>query len=147
MATFTYSADNLFLTIGGFPINGFQDGSEVSITMDESIMTKQVDNDGQNVVFNKTNNHTASITFTLNEGAEANDFLSAMYQAFRNGIIGGVLPVAFKDNNGRSIFASGSCAVMTLPNLGGGRESSGREWVMSTGQSQIFIGGATATGI
>jgi hypothetical protein len=37
MATFTYSADNAFLTLNGFPINGLQEGSEISITMDEDV--------------------------------------------------------------------------------------------------------------
>ena len=142
--TFTYSADQHFLIIGGFPITGFQDGSEVTITIDENVMTRQVDNDGRGVTFNRTNNKMATITFTLNEGGAGNDFLSGMYQAFQNGLPGGVLPVYFKDNNGRSIFASTSCTVETLPSLGGGRESSGREWVLGTGQSEIFIGGAEA---
>ena len=65
MATFTYSADNVFLTIGGFPINGFQDGSEIAITMDEDVVSKQVDIDGKNVTFNKLNNNTATVSFSL----------------------------------------------------------------------------------
>lgn len=144
MATFTYSADQHFLIIGGFPINGIQDGSEVTIEMDEDATTRQVDNDGRNVTFNRTNNKMATVTFTLNEGVAGNDFLSGVYQAFQNGLPSGVLPIAFKDNNGRSIFASTSCTVQSLPSLGGGREAGGRKWVLGTGQAEIFIGGSEA---
>lgn len=142
MATFSYSADNVFLSIGGFPISGIQDGSDISISMDSEVMTKQVDVDGKNVVFNKTNNNTATITFTLNDGADANDYLSVMYQAFKNNVTGGILPVFLKDNNTGTTFLSGSCCVQSLPDITVGRESSGREWVMATGQSELYIGGA-----
>ena len=143
MATFTYSADQHFLIINGVPISGFQDGSSIDFEMDEDVMTKQVDIDGVNVVFNKTNNHAATVGFTLNEGSANNDILSALYLAFRNNS-GGVFPVMLKDNNGRSVASCPSAAIQSLPNLGGGRESTGREWVLGLGQTEIFIGGAEA---
>ena len=142
MATFTYSADNAFLTLNGFPINGLQEGSEISITMDEDVVSKQVDIDGKNVTFNKLNNNTATITFTLNDGADTNALLSAQYQAFKNNVAGGVLPIFFKDGDTGTTFLSGSCAIMTLPSIVKGREASGREWVLTTGQAEVFIGSA-----
>lgn len=144
MATFTYDASQHFLVIGGFPINGFQDGSSITIEYDEARMTRQVDIDGKNVTFNKTNNKLGTVTFTLNEGAAGNDFLSALEAAFDNGT-GGVAPFFFKDNNGRSVALSDSCTVMTSPGIGGGRESTGRQWVLGTGQMTKFVGGAEAT--
>ena len=142
MATFTYSADNAFLTLNGFPINGLQEGSEISITMDEDVLSKQVDIDGKNVTFNKLNNNTATITFTLNDGADANAILSAQYQAFKNNLPGGVLPVFFKDGDTGTTFISGSCAIQTLPSIVKGREATGREWTLTTGQSEVLIGSA-----
>ena len=142
MATFTYSADNVFLTIGGFPINGFQDGSEISITMDEDVVSKQVDIDGKNVTFNKLNNNTATVTFTLNDGVDSNVYLTGIYQAFKNNVAGGVLPIFVKDGNTGTTFISGSCTIQTLPSITVGRESSGREWTLTTGQSEIVIGSA-----
>ena len=143
MATFTYDAKEHFLTIDGFPIQGFQDGSEIVIEFDEDAMTRQVDVDGRNVVFNRTNNYLATITFTLNEGAAANDFLSQLYQDFRRSE-GGLAPMFFKDNNGRSVAQTDACTVQSMPTLGGGRESSGREWTIGTGQLEMFVGGAEA---
>jgi hypothetical protein len=142
MATFTYSADNAFLTLNGFPINGLQEGSEISITMDEDVVSKQVDIDGKNVTFNKLNNNTATITFILNDGADANVTLFAQYQALKNNLPGGVLPIFFKDGDTGSTFISGSCTIMTLPSIVKGRESSGREWVLTTGQAEMAIGSA-----
>lgn len=142
MATFTYSADNAFLTLNGFPINGLQEGSEISITMDEDVVSKQVDIDGKNVTFNKLNNNTATITFTLNDGADANVTLFAQYQALKNNLPGGVLPIFFKDGDTGTTFISGGCTIMTLPSIVKGRESSGREWVLTTGQAEVAIGSA-----
>lgn len=143
MATFTYDAKEHFLTIDGFPIQGFQDGSEIVIEFDEDAITRQVDVDGRNVVFNRTNNYLATITFTLNEGAAANDFLSQLYQDFRRSE-GGLAPMFFKDNNGRSVAQTDACTVQSMPTLGGGRESAGREWTIGTGQLEMFVGGAEA---
>jgi len=143
MATFTYDSKEHFLTIDGFPIQGFQDGSEIIIEFDEDAITRQVDVDGRNVVFNRTNNYLATITFTLNEGAAANDFLSQLYQDFRRSE-GGLAPMFFKDNNGRSVAQTDACTVQSMPSLGGGRESSGREWTIGTGQLEMFVGGAEA---
>ena len=143
MASFTYDAKEHFLTIDGFPIQGFQDGSEIVIEFDEDAITRQVDVDGRNVVFNRTNNYLATITFTLNEGAAANDFLSQLYQDFRRSE-GGLAPMFFKDNNGRSVAQTDACTVQSMPTLGGGRESSGREWTIGTGQLEMFVGGAEA---
>lgn len=142
MATFTYSADNAFLTLNGFPINGLQKESEISITMDEDVVSKQVDIDGKNVTFNKLNNNTATITFTLNDGADANVTLFAQYQALKNNLPGGVLPIFFKDGDTGTTFISGGCTIMTLPSIVKGREASGREWVLTTGQAEVVIGSA-----
>lgn len=148
MATFVYDAANHFLTIGGFPIQGFQDGSDIEIDFVSDPMSSQVDVDGRNVVFNKSNDYRATVTFTLNEGAAANDVLSQIYANFRRGSPGGtnpgVVPLFFKDNNGRSVAQSDSCTIQTMPSIGGGRESSGRTWVIGTGQLTMFVGGAEA---
>ncbi len=143
MATYVYDAKQHFLTIGGIPVQGFQDGSDITIEFDEDAITRQVDVDGRNVVFNRSNNYLATITFTLNEGAAANDDLTAIYAAFRNGS-GGIEPMYFKDNNGRSLAQTDACTIQTMPSLGGGRESTGRTWVLGTGQLEMFVGGAEA---
>jgi hypothetical protein len=85
----------------------------------------------------------ATVTFTLNEGAAANDFLTGLYRDFRQNR-GGIAPMFFKDNNGRSLAQSDACTVQSMPSLGGGRESSGREWTIGTGQLDMFVGGAEA---
>ncbi|MBE0434621.1 MAG: hypothetical protein IBX56_02320 [Methylomicrobium sp.] len=141
MAIFTYDAAQHFLIIGGVPISGFQDDSEIALEMDEDVMTRQADLDGESVTFNRSNNRMATCTFTLNNGAASNDVLSALYQDFiRNE--GGVVPFMLKDGNGRSLAGSGGCAIQSLPSLGGGSEAGGREWVVGLGQTDMFIGGA-----
>ncbi len=143
MPSYVYDASQHFLTIGGVPIQGFQEGSELTIEFDEDQSTRQVDVDGRGVVFNKSNNHLSTITFTLNEGSPANDVLSQLYTDFRAGN-GGIDPMFFKDNNGTSLAQSDACTVQTVPSLGGGTESSGREWVLGCGQTTLFVGSAEA---
>lgn len=143
MPSFTYDASQHFLTIGGVPIQGFQEGSELTIEFDEDQTSRQVDVDGRGVVFNKSNNHLATVSFTLNEGSPANDTLSQLYADFRAGN-GGIDPMFFKDNNGRSVAQSDACTVQSVPRLGGGSESGGREWVLGCGQTTMFVGGAEA---
>ena len=140
MATYTYDPAKHFLIIGGVPITGFQDGSDIVLERDAEVFTKQVDIDGQSVTFNKTNNRMATLTFTLSDGNSNNDFLSGINIDFETGS-GGVVPVMVKDGNGRSV-ATGSGSAQTVPAMGGGRESSGKEWVLGLGQTSIFHGGA-----
>ena len=144
MTVFVYDAAKHYIQIGGFPIQGFQDGSNIEVAFDDDVMTKQVDTDGRNVVFNKSNRYTATVTFTLNEGSAANDILTEVYTSLRRGRGGGVVPFFFKDGNGRSLAQSPGCTVQTMPSLGGGRESTGRTWVISTAQLEMFVGGAEA---
>jgi hypothetical protein len=144
MTVYVYDAAKHYLLIGGFPIQGFQDGSNIEISFDDDVMTKQVDTDGRNVVFNKSNRYTATVTFTLNEGAAANDTLTDIFTNFRRSRGGGVVPFFFKDGNGRSLAQSAGCAVQTMPSLGGGRESTGRTWVIATAQLEMVVGGAEA---
>jgi hypothetical protein len=141
--SYVYDASQHFLTIGGVPIQGFQEGSTLSIEFDEDQSSRQVDVDGRGVVFNKSNNHLATISFTLNEGSPANDVLSQLYADFRAGN-GGIAPMFFKDNNGRSLAQSDACTVQSVPSLGGGAESGGREWVLGCGQTTMNVGGAEA---
>ena len=68
--------------------------------------------------------------------------LQEEYQAFKNNIAGGVLPIFFKDGDTGTTFISGSCTIMTLPSIVKGREASGREWVLTTGQAEVVIGSA-----
>lgn len=143
MPSYVYDAAQHFLTIGGVPIQGFQEGSTLTIEFDEDQTSRQVDVDGVGVVFNKSNNHLATITFTLNEGSPANDVLSQLYSDFRNRR-GGIQPMFFKDNNGRSLAQSDGCVVQSVPSLGGGAESSGREWVLGCGQTTMVVGGSEA---
>lgn len=144
MATFVYDAAQHFLEIDGRTIHGFQDGSTITVEFEEDAVTRQVDIDGRNVVFNRSNNYLATVTFTLNEGAADNEILSQIYNAFRNGT-GGVVPFRFKDNNtGNTVAQSDACTVQSMPALGGGRESSGREYVLGTGQMTMVVTGAEA---
>lgn len=136
MAIFVYDAAQHFLTIGGFSIRGFQDGSSVELSYDGDRVTRQVDVDGVNVVFNRSNNRLATVTFTLNEGSPANAYLSQMAADFAAGN-GGVETLFFKDGNSGSTGESDGCVVQSLPGVGGGAESSGREWVIGTGQMRV----------
>lgn len=136
MAIYLYDAAQHFLTIGGFPITGFQDGSTISVEHDNDRVTRQADIDGRGVVFNKSNNALGTVTFTLNEGSPANAFLSQMHADFQSRA-GGVEPLFFKDGNSGSTGESDGCVVQAVPGLGGGSESEGREWVLGTGQLRI----------
>lgn len=139
MAAKTYDPSEISVIVGGAIISGFADGTFVSIDRSEDAYTYVGGADGLGTRV-KNANRDGTITITLQQSSDSNDFLSGLAAAdeINNG---GVVPVLVQDNSGRSVYAAETAWVQKIPTSGYGKEADTREWVLRTDNLTMFVAG------
>ncbi len=142
MAVYTYSPEDVSLSIGGSLINGFSEGTFITVEREEDAFTKVVGSDGI-VTRSKNANKSGTVTLTLKGSSPSNDILSAL--ASKDEIDGsGVSAVIVKDNSGTTVCA-GKGWIRKKAAAEFAKEISDREWTFDIGKLEHFVGGNTAT--
>lgn len=139
MAFATYVADQVAVIVGGVPMEGFADGSRVTVEFDEQQFTKVTGSDGL-TTRSKSNNYAGNITITLQQSSRSNDVLSGLWNADRVSN-SGVVPILIKDNSGRTLWAAEHAWVQQMPSQEFAKEVSDREWILDTDKLTGFAGG------
>ena len=139
MAFVTYDVNRVAVIVGGIPMEGFADGTRVTVEFDEEQFTKITGTDGL-TTRSKTNNYAGKVRITLQQTSRSNDVLSGLWNADRVNA-SGVVPVLVKDDSGRTFWTSEHAWVEKMPDQEFGKESSDREWVLETGKLVGIAGG------
>lgn len=130
----TYDADQVNLSIAGFPIeSGFADGEFIRIEQEADDFTDVVGTDGE-VARSKSNDRRATITVILMQTSSGNQALSALSNLDRitpNGA--GIAPLLIEDGNGDALYTASSAWVMKPPDVSFDREATSREWTIRVG--------------
>ena len=117
-ATKTYDADQVSISIAGFPIDsGYADGEFLRVVQEADDFTDEVGTDGE-VVRSKTNDRRANIFIILMQTASGNGALSALSNLdllTANGA--GIAPFLVKDNNGNQLYTGAACWVRRPPDV------------------------------
>lgn len=139
MSVRTYDPTQLVVTFGGIPISGFADGTYISVERDEETFTKVTGADGT-TARSKTANRSGAVTLTLLQTSLSNDYLSgvALLDELSNS---GVLPLIVKDLSGTTIIFAKEAWVQKPAAFEGAKEVTEREWILDTGDMDVFIGG------
>lgn len=139
MAFATYDVNQVAVIVGGVPLEGFADGSRVTVEFDEQQFTKVTGSDGL-TTRSKSNNYAGNVTVTLQQSSRSNDVLSGLWNAdrVRNG---GVVPLLIKDNSGRTLWAAEHAWVQQMPSQGFAKEASDRPWILDTDKLTGSAGG------
>lgn len=139
MANYTYSPQDISVTVGGVDIHGFPDGDFVSVEFAEDAFSAVQGADGE-VTWNKNPNTLATITLTLMATSPSNDYLSTLHITDKlSGL--GTAPIMIKDTKGRDLFISEAARIMKFANMTKGKEAGTREWKLTCASSQMFVGG------
>lgn len=128
----TYDPSQVSIVFAGVPVDGFADGTFLSVEQNEDSFTLQVGTDGESVR-SKSNNRSGRATFTLMQSSATNDLLSALHTldiSTPNG--DGIGPLLIKDLSGRSIYTAEKSWIVKPPAAGFAREAESREWVVET---------------
>ena len=135
MATLkTYDSAQVSVIVGTREIKGRAEGTFITVARDEQIFTKQVGSDGE-VTRAKTNNKAGTISLTIQQGSDGNDFLSALAAAESS------FPVLIKDNSGTTLIFSELSWMQDYPDVEIGRDAGEREWVIDCADIEMGVGG------
>jgi hypothetical protein len=123
-----FAADQVVLTFAGLRIQGYADGSFVSVEPMSPGFSSKAGADGL-VSRSRSNDPRVKITITLEQTSSSNDVLSAIHEAdlaMPNGA--GVAALSLEDLLGRFRLVSASAWVEKAPTAEFGRETGQRAW-------------------
>jgi len=135
----SYDPKEVVVTIGGVPMQGFADGTFVTINRISDAFTSVAGADGE-IARAKSNDKRGELTLTLMQTSLSNDVLSGIAVIDEN-TNGGVVPVIVKDLSGTTTYFSGTGWIRKVPDSEFGKEISNREWVLELADMDVFVGG------
>lgn len=136
-----YNAAKVAVIYGGAQLDGFADGSFVSIEPAADDVVSVSGADGE-IALGVTNDNRHRVTVTLLQTSNSNDVLSGLATA--NKLAGGgvLLPLAVEDLSGRTLFLAPQAWIVRKPTQDFSKEVGNREWVIETGKPTVSnIGG------
>lgn len=138
-AIFNYCPDDVVCLIGGLlPVEGFVDGTFISINKDVMPFSSVKTADGQMGRLYQSD-QTYTITLTLHSGSFSNDVLTKFWQLDEISQRG-KFPLLFKDSSGSDLFFSNTTWIEGLPTLSKSASVDSRTWVLRSSQAVINIG-------
>lgn len=139
MGVRTFDPKSVIITIGGFVMSGFADGTFLEITADKQQFTKVTGADGFTTRV-KSNDYGAVMTLTLSQSSPSNDVLSGIL-ALDRAANAGVVPIFVKDMSGSTVFFAATGWIQQFPDSSFGNEINNRGWTIDLADVDIFIGG------
>jgi hypothetical protein len=141
MSVKSYSPDKVTIIFGGAIIQGFADGTFVTVARDNPMFNSGTGADGEGFRA-KSNDQSGTITITLLQTSLSNDALSALH-ALDEATGDGVSPFLMKDNSpiGRTICSAETAWIEKYSDVEYAREVTNREWVIKTDKLNMFVGG------
>lgn len=141
MSIWNYNPDSVTVLVAGvIPIDGFVDGTFVSIDKDvlPSVAVRTPDGTVARVM---NYDQTYTINITLHNGSESNELLTKLWQL--DEITGGKgkYPLLIKDHSGSDLFFSTTTWIEKVPTLAKSSGVDQRTWVMRSAFAAINIGG------
>ena len=138
MATYVYSSGKVTVVLGGKVATGLADGDFLKITFADDYVNRTMGTDGI-AALSLSFNESADMELSLMASSPYNDYLSAVFQAQRNGIIG--LPFLARDSGGTSLHAAPLAYITKMPDKTYSRNVATIVWPIGTGNMTSFIGG------
>ena len=137
---FSYIPESVNCLIGGIiPVEGFVDGTFISVDKDEMPYSSIRMPDGT-VARKKNTSQTYTITITLHNGAETNNLLTKMWQIDEL-TDRGKFPLLIKDQSGSDLLFSTESWIEGIPSMTKSNAIDSRVWVIKSAYAVINIGG------
>lgn len=132
----SYDPDKVVITVGGYGITGFADGTYVNITRDSDDFSDVAGADGE-VARAKSNDKRGAIVLTLMQTSKANAVLSGLAQS------GAVVTVTIQDQNSEGGYASEQSWVLKPADAAFSKQIETREWTLRCAELVMFSDGST----
>ena len=139
MAFKSYDPLEVAVIVGGHVVQGFADGTFVSVSRANDTFTGTSGASGE-YARAKSNDRSGTFTVTLLQTSTSNSVLQGFATAdeLSNS---GTFPVLIKDNNGADIFSGEICWIQKPSDAEYGKEISEREWIIMTSELIMLHGG------
>ena len=135
----TYIPEACTFLAFGIPIEGFVDGTFISITKDTLPFTTVKSADGT-VARLYNSDQTYTITLTLYSGSDSNDVLTKLWQLDEI-TQRGKFPLFIKDSSGSDLFFSATTWIESPASIAKSNSFEPRTWVFRSSSAVINIGG------
>lgn len=139
----TYDAKRINIIIGSHIVKGYAEDTFISIEPDGDGTQAQAGADGE-VARSLSNNPLHTVTLTLQQTSDTNDYLSDLLKRDRASGGGGVVPLQIIDLRGTSLFAASQAWVVNWPTVENGSDVGEREWALQCVMTDIHVGGNEA---
>lgn len=124
-----YNPKKVSISVRGFQITGFAEGTFVSIKKAQDRFKKKVGTDGE-VVRSLVADESGEIEITLMHTSASNNILDAISREDRL-LQTGVFPVQIKDISGTTIFTCAQAWIQKDPDQEFGDDAGSRTWVLA----------------
>lgn len=140
MATlFNYIPSEVNVLLAGImPIEGFVDGTFVSIDKDVMPYRSRTTADGRTIRL-YANSQSYTVTLTVHNGSSANTFLTKLWQLDEISQRG-KFPILIKDGSGSDLFFSATSWIEGLPTLSKSNTVDTRTWRIKCSSAVINFG-------
>lgn len=138
MAVANYSPDSVNCLAFGIPLDGFADGTFITIGKDKVPYGSTETADGQ-VARLYTNSQTYTISLTFHRGSTSNDILTKLWQLDEISQVG-KFSLFIKDLSGTDLFFSTNTWIEGVPNMVQSTNFDTRTWILRSSQAVINIG-------
>ena len=136
-----YVPKEILMTLGGITIDGFEEGSFITISKTEDNFSVKSGIGGEGVRINKQNNFY-TIEITLLSVSSSNDYLSALATA--DSLVPGTGKVPVTINNGvcRDLFGAAECWVVKPADTTYSDAADPKVWTFGAFNPAYFPGGS-----
>lgn len=140
-----YDPSSVILTVGGSDIEGFAQGSFITVQYNADAFAIVVGSRGD-VARSKSSNRSARITVRLMQTSPSNDLLSTLHNLDLSAPNGaGVFALALRDGEtGRAVHTAVHAWIVKFPDINYDMTDTAREWVIETDRLEAFVAGAPA---
>lgn len=139
MPLYTYDPMKIITIVGGIPLEGFSDGSKVTIERISDTFTMATGSDNR-TTRTKQNDKSGTIKFTLDMSSPSNDYLSGI-MLLDETANEGVVPIVVKDLLGTSLYSAAFAWIKKPPAVDYAKETGSREWSFDCADLYMFVGG------
>lgn len=137
MPAYLYSSAKVIVTFGGKVATGLADGDFFKVTFADDFINRTMGTDGLGAL-SLSYNESADFELSLLASSPFNDYLSAVFQDQRNGILG--LPLLARDTGGTSLHTAAQAYITKMPDKTYSRNVATIVWALGTTNCVSFIG-------
>ena len=135
----TFNIKKLIAVWGPVTFHGYDSDEAISIEFPEDDFDVVAGADGEVTHVAKVRSDV-KVTINLAQSSSCNGQLSALRTADK--LTGAsVFPFTLRDGSGRTVFFAQSARITKAPTVAFGSTAKSRQWVLSTGPAEVFIGG------